>query len=360
MIYCKVSKAEGIDYEQFMHDAQEIMSSAASNYDVPRLFIGTGFASLICILSFFALPSLRPLSSAGLFFFLTLTLYAVLMFASSYVEEEHNFWYWITSGWFFLIYLLDTRKRTGNTTLFHPALAILILHRVIRRWNQTGQKYSGAPDVVTSGIFHGNNSLFLWVLIGATYLDVTNRVSRHIARSVVGLSNPLYRKQVDPQPLDHHRVTGTLITLPLCGTAFIFKLAFTVKDAPELTYAITPSLMAWVETLDLVNLARTVFGGVALAFTWIVFAEWQRSSRRAKRGVKSQGGTYLDTSDDMWRYTDGIQIWPMHSSTCLRSFSLRRQKHRTSRSIYSSVSSSSSSVSPHFSRPPLRSKLIPL
>ena len=339
-----------------MHDAQEIMSSAASNYDVPRLFIGTGFASLICILSFFALPSLRPLSSAGLFFFLTLTLYAVLMFASSYVEEEHNFWYWITSGWFFLIYLLDTRKRTGNTTLFHPALAILILHRVIRRWNQTGQKYSGAPDVVTSGIFHGNNSLFLWVLIGATYLDVTNRVSRHIARSVVGLSNPLYRKQVDPQPLDHHRVTGTLITLPLCGTAFIFKLAFTVKDAPELTYAITPSLMAWVETLDLVNLARTVFGGVALAFTWIVFAEWQRSSRRAKRGVKGQGGTYLDTSDDMWRYTDGIQIWPMHSSTCLRSFSLRRQKHRTSRSIYSSVSSSSSSVSPHFSRPPLRSQ----
>ena len=360
MIYCKALRAEGIDDEQFMHDAQEIMSSAASNYDVPRLFIGTGFASLICILSFFALPSLRPLSSAGLFFFLTLTLYAVLMFASSYVEEEHNFWYWITSGWFFLIHLLDTRKRTDNTTLFHPTLAILVLHRVIRRWNQTGQKYSGAPDVVTSGIFHGNNSLFLWVLIGATYLDVTNRVSRHIARSVVGLSNPLYRKQVDLQPLDHHRVTGTLITLPLCGTAFIFKLAFTVKDAPELTYAITPSLMVWVETLDLVNLARTVFGGVALAFTWIVFAEWQRSSRRAKRGVKGQGGTYLDTSDDMWRYTDGIQIWPMHSSTCLRSFSLRRQKHRTSRSIYSSVSSSSSSVSPHFSRPPLRSKLIPL
>jgi hypothetical protein len=28
-----------------------------------------------------------------------------MMFASSYVEEEHNFWYWIASGWFFALFL---------------------------------------------------------------------------------------------------------------------------------------------------------------------------------------------------------------------------------------------------------------
>jgi ethanolaminephosphotransferase len=274
-----------------MHDAQDILSSAASNYDVKRLFVGTGLAALICILSLFALPSLRPISSSGLYYFLTLVLYAVLMFASSYVEEEHNFWYWITSGWFFLLFLLSTRKSQSSIIILHPALVLLVIHRVIRRWNQTGQKYSGAPDIVTSGVFHGANSLFLWVLIGATYLDVTNRISKHIARSVVTLSNPLYRKQVDPQPLDHHRATGTLIALPLCGTAFVFKLAFTAKDAPELTYAITPSLMAWVEALDLVNLARTVFAGIALVFAWITFAEYQRSVRRAQRNVRGQGGT---------------------------------------------------------------------
>lgn len=275
-----------------MNNAQDIMSSAASNYDVPRLFIGTGLAFLVCVLSFFTLPPLRPMSSAGLYYTLTLGLYAVLMFASSYVEEEHNFWYWITSGWFFYLFLHSIRKGESSTRVFHPALAILIIHRVIRRWNQTGQKFAGADDIVTSGFFHGNGSILLWVLVGATYLDVTNRISKHIARSVVTLSNPLYRKQPDPQPLDHHRMTGTLIALPLCGTAFVFKLAFTAKDAPELTYGITPSLMAWAEALDLVGLARMVFGGIALVFAAITLSEYQRSARRAKRNAKGHGGTY--------------------------------------------------------------------
>ena len=274
-----------------MHDAQDIMSSAASNYDVPRLFLGTGLASLTCVLSFFTLPLLRPVSSAGLYYFLTLALYAVLMFASSYVEEEHNFWYWITSGWFLYLFLHSVQNKQNKAWTFQPALMALILHRVIRRWNQTGQKFAGADDIVTSGIFHGNNSIWLWVLVGATYLDVTNRISKHIARSVVTLSNPLFRKQMDPQPLDHHRVIGALVALPLCGTAFVFKLAFTAKDAPELTYSITPSLMAWVEALNLVSLARMVFGGIALSFAWILYAEYQRSMRRAERNVKSRGGT---------------------------------------------------------------------
>ncbi|KAF1362208.1 GPI ethanolamine phosphate transferas-like protein 2 [Lizonia empirigonia] len=264
----------------FMRDAQSVMSSAASNYDVPRLFLGTALAFLICVLSIFTLPSPRPLSSAGIYYFITLALYGVLMFASSYVEEEHNFWYWITSGWFFYLFLSGMRKSRTNTTAFHPALVVLIIHRLVRRWNQTGQKFAGADDIVTSGIFHGNNSPLLWVLVGATYLDVTNRISKHIARSVVILDSPLYRKQSDPQPLDHHRLIGTLVALPLCGTAFIFKLAFTAKDAPELTYGITPSLMAWVETFDLVILAQTVFGGIMLGFFWILFTEKQRSTRR--------------------------------------------------------------------------------
>ncbi|KAH6622408.1 GPI ethanolamine phosphate transferas-like protein 2 [Boeremia exigua] len=274
---------------KFMHDAQEIMSSAASNYDVPRLFLGTALASLIPVLTIFTLPSLQPLSSAGLYYFLTLALYAVLMFASSYVEEEHNIWYWITSGWFFSLFLHSMRNKKKSAAFFHPALMVLVVHRIIRRWNQTGQKFAGADDIVTSGIFHGSGSIMLWLLIGTTYLDVTNRISAHIARSVVTLSNPLYRRQVDPQPLDHHRMTGAMIALPLCGVAFLFKLAFTAKDAPELTYSITPALMAWVGAMDLVGLARTVFGGIALVFAWILYAEYQRSARRAERNIKGQG-----------------------------------------------------------------------
>jgi ethanolaminephosphotransferase len=273
-----------------MHDAQNIMSSAASNYDVPRLFLGTALASIVCILSFFTLPSMRPISLDGLYYFLTLALYAVLMFASSYVEEEHNFWYWVTSGWFFYLFVYNVRNKRTSKWAPHSAIMALVIHRVIRRWNQTGQKFAGAGDIVTSGIFHGNNSILLWLLIGGTYLDVTNRISKHIARNVVGLDNPLYRKVADPQPSDHHLIAGTLVSLPLVGTAFVFKLAFTAKDAPELTYGIATSLMAWVEEMDLVGLARMVFVGIALLFVWIVVAEYGRSARRVQYNAKGRGG----------------------------------------------------------------------
>jgi ethanolaminephosphotransferase len=275
---------------QFMHEAQDVMSSAASDYNVPRLFIGTGLAVLICILSLLAVPSLRPISSAGLYYSLTLTLYAVLMFASSYVEEEHNFWYWIASGWFFYLYLTSLRQKKSNSWLLHPALMALAILRVVRRWNQTGQKFAGADDIVNSGIFHGNNSILLWVLVGATYLDVTNRISRHIARSVVTLDKPVSTSQLDSEPEQQHRMMGSLIATPLCVAAVVFKLAFTVKDAPELTYGISEGIMERVEMLNLVDLARMVFGGIGLVFSWILFSEYQRSTRRAKLHVRGNGG----------------------------------------------------------------------
>ncbi|KAJ4379144.1 major facilitator super transporter protein [Didymella sp. IMI 355093] len=274
---------------KFMYEAQDVMSSAASNYDVPRLFLGTGLAILVCILSFFTVPSLRPLSPAGLYYSLTLTLYAVLMFASSYVEEEHNFWYWITSGWFFYLYLDSLRGHKKNSWLLHPALMALAIHRIVRRWNQTGQKFAGADDIVTSGIFYGINSILLWVLVGATYLDVTNRVSRHIARSVATVEESVSASQADSRPEQQHRMMGSLIATPLCVSAIVFKLAFTVKDAPELTYGISDSIMGRVEMLDLVDLARMVFGGIALVFVWLLFSEYQRSTRRAKLHMRGNG-----------------------------------------------------------------------
>jgi ethanolaminephosphotransferase len=275
-----------------MRDAQEVMSSTASNYNVTRLLLGTALAFLTCVLSFFTLPPLRPLSSAGLYYFLTLGLYIVLMFASSYVEEEHNFWYWITSGWFFYLFLGSMRKEWLSTWIFHPALMVLVIHRVVRRWNQTGQKFAGADDIVTSGIFHGNNSILLWSLIGATYMDVTVRISRHVSRSVATFDTNKGSRTPEPQPTEAHRMIGTIAVLPLCGTAFVFKLAFTAKDAPELTSGITASLMGWIGTLDLVGLAQMVFGGLLLSFGWILFAEHQRSTRRIQKCLQGHGGTF--------------------------------------------------------------------
>ncbi|KAH5565815.1 GPI ethanolamine phosphate transferase 2 [Parastagonospora nodorum] len=273
---------------KFMREAQESMSGAASNYDVPRLFIGSALAFLICCLSFFTLPKLRPISPAGVYYIMTLALYGVLMFASSYVEEEHNFWYWATSGWFFVVFIESQRKDWTIRWMFHPALMALVLHRVIRRWNQTGQKYAGADDIVNSGIFHGN-SFVLWSLVGATYMDVTLRLAGHVARSIATFDGDQSKKSLDAEPTDVNRLMGTIAVLPLTATAFAFKLAFTAKDAPELTYGLSGGMMDSLEALDLVGLAQMVFGGIALSGGWITFTEWQRSRTRAKRGREGNG-----------------------------------------------------------------------
>jgi ethanolaminephosphotransferase len=76
------------------------MSSTASNYDVSRLVSGIVLAAislLLVVLSVWRHPLLTQLD--GMSFSLILTLYGTMMFASSYVEEEQHFWYWVTGGW---------------------------------------------------------------------------------------------------------------------------------------------------------------------------------------------------------------------------------------------------------------------
>lgn len=275
-----------------MRKSQESMSSVASDYNVARLIGGTVFAFLVCVLSFLALSGVRPFNPEGVFTSLIYLLYAVLMFASSYVEEEHNFWYWITSGWFMLLFLRNMRGSWFDHWIFHPAIMSLIIHRFVRRWNQTGQKYAGADDIVNSGIFQGSNSFLLWALIGATYMDITIRLAKHVARSIATFDTEQKLQSVQGDVLNQNLMVSIFAVLPLCGTAFVFKLAFTAKDAPESTQGISDSMVDWIESANLVGLARMVFGGLVLSGLWIAGAEWQRSTKRSKTRTQGNGGRF--------------------------------------------------------------------
>ncbi|KAF2272319.1 alkaline phosphatase-like protein [Westerdykella ornata] len=275
-----------VDYlYNFLRNAQDAMSTTASNYDVSKLYMGTLLALVATSLSLISLRKTRTFSSAAAFYSITLLLHGISMFASSYVEEEHGFWYLMTSTWFIYLLIRDSQSEWFLWFLVHPAVMLMYLHRVIRSWNQTGQKNAGAPDIVHAFATMTFGSAVLWSFIGATYLDITTRLARHVARCIASFIEP----DPDFEPTDTHRMMGTSIVLPLSATAFVFKLGFTAKDAPELTNGIAEGLVEWVNTLDLVGLARMVFAGLALTATSVILGELVRA--RARKG--KQGGGHL-------------------------------------------------------------------
>ena len=76
------------------------MTSAASNYDMSLITYGLGLAAVSATLTLFVVaPSLLQGGSSALVSLFIASAYGGMMFTSSYVEEEHHFWYWVTSGW---------------------------------------------------------------------------------------------------------------------------------------------------------------------------------------------------------------------------------------------------------------------
>lgn len=274
------------------------MSSTASNYDMFKLTAGQVLASIAAVLALGAAIPTLPQSFVSAMPFLMITVaYGIMMFASSYVEEEQHFWYWATSGWLALLSFkgYDMTSRSGTFLTFDRlsryaqssallnlgAFGLLGALRVIRRWNQTGQKFAGEPDIARG--FLSAHTEFLWGLIAATYI--------WNAQSLGTLGFPRLPRR-----------TAIVLAFVLMVLAVTFKLAFTNEDAPELISGWAMTILRLSAGWDLLTRARIAFQSIAICLAFAIGCEFFyatkhvpgfRSSRVSvlRRGNTTNGST---------------------------------------------------------------------
>lgn len=105
---------------QWLTYAQALMSSTASNYDMMKLITSQALAALALFFAVVAAGSTITNSLRTITPFIVIALvYGIMMFASSYVEEEQHFWYWATTGWLLLIWI---KKYVPRSLFSNPTL----------------------------------------------------------------------------------------------------------------------------------------------------------------------------------------------------------------------------------------------
>lgn len=105
-----------------------------------------------------SMPKLGIFLAIGIFF------HAISMSSSSFIEEEHQIWYYLNSTVWIILYLMETRHLLNrkpppgkaaldvavSESIIHNQLQWILLflgHLIARRLNQTGDKWLSVPDI---------------------------------------------------------------------------------------------------------------------------------------------------------------------------------------------------------------------
>ena len=227
-----------------LRQAQTVLSGTATSYNVSHLQLGASSAGLLLLAALAVGVSTYRFSVSTTLWVCTLIFCQVFsMFSSSYVEEEQHVWYWLRTGWVVWLHISASRQCSGLQHLLLPT--IMVSTRIQRRWNQTGQKHAGEPDIGRT--YLGSQPISLFVLVAFSYLIVLRGLG----------SASLYPGR---------KPAHFLANIGVVFLAFGFKLAFTQMDAPELIPKFGLLPFRDMAMLPMASVVRTVFGFVAGVF----------------------------------------------------------------------------------------------
>lgn len=262
--FSKSEQAEAL--LEFLKEAQEQLSATASSYDVTRLVLGILIASIAVIAAIFASSSAYVTSSATLGFSVLTALYSIMMFASSFVEEEQHIWYWMTGGWLAALAAARLIDTSVPKVIAACGAALLAVHRINDRWNQTGQKHAGESDI--SKFFFAEHYYVLWALVILAYFQVASALSNRTLQGIFPafLSWPF--------------------SYLVVATAWVFKLNFTQADAPELVGNLFITIRRATAESPLVSQARMIFVALAILCFAVVI-----SHATSKEQIPSSNGS---------------------------------------------------------------------
>lgn len=115
-----------------MRNIQNTLTTSATNYNYTMIAIGLGLLIFVCIVVTQILFSTLDTINMLLITMITLII-GLSTIGSSFVEEEHQLWWWFCIGFC----MLDIAKTPSNCLQY---LTIGIGLRFIRAWNNSGQK----------------------------------------------------------------------------------------------------------------------------------------------------------------------------------------------------------------------------
>ena len=90
----------------------------------------------------------KSLTLSSKFFIFINIVHLVSLFSSSFIEEEHQTFYFLHVSALCLLMFEQTKKNTEESeSMLGRAFLSLLVHRILRNFNQTGDKWSHLPDL---------------------------------------------------------------------------------------------------------------------------------------------------------------------------------------------------------------------